>query len=268
VIDILRRDSAGRSAERRFAVLYMEWKRRRFGRRVPFLLRMLFVLLLILTIELHPSRTWSLYIGMFFGATYVGWMMLPQIFMPRQIFYWQMGAWGEQKTASELKRLKKQGWVVRNDAAWGEHGNHDHVVAGPAVFLINSKNTPDSSVTVEGEALRVTSIDVPADGYLADKWIPAVRREALSLKRRLDREVGFPVAVYPVLALWADFPAGQTHIGDVCVVDGMKLVDWVGSRKPDLMRPEKRQAVEKWVRDLPSARTGDKVTLLTRLFAP
>jgi hypothetical protein len=48
----------------------------------------------------------------------------------------------------------------------------------------------------------------------------------------------------------------------------MKLVAWLGSRKPDLVRLEKGQAVEKCVRVLPSAGTGEKPTLMTRLFAP
>jgi hypothetical protein len=115
--------------------------------RLPFLFRTLFVVSFILFVQVHLGRGWSLVAGILCGGVFVGWMLFPQLFMPRQIFRYQMGAWGEQKTASELKRLGKQGWVVRHDAAWGERGNHDHVVAGPAVFLINSKNTPDSTVT-------------------------------------------------------------------------------------------------------------------------
>jgi hypothetical protein len=62
--------------------------------------------------------------------------------MPHQVFKWQLGAWGEQKTASELKRLRHDGWVIRHDVVWGERANHDHVVAGPAVCLLNSKTLP------------------------------------------------------------------------------------------------------------------------------
>jgi hypothetical protein len=105
-VDILGRNSPGRSAERRYQTLYMEWKRRRFGRRLPFLLRTALFLSFFLVIPVHLSRTWSLIVGVVYGGIFVGWMLFPQVLMPRQIFYWQMGAWGEQKTASELKRLQ------------------------------------------------------------------------------------------------------------------------------------------------------------------
>jgi hypothetical protein len=200
LMDVRRRNAAGKSAERQFQTLYMQWKRRRFGTRRPLLLRTGLILSFLLVLSLHLGRSWSLIVGVLYGGIFVGWMLFPQLFVPRRIFNWQMGAWGEQKTASELKRLQKQGWVVRHDAAWGDRSNHDHVLAGPAVFLINSKNTPDSAVAIEAESLRVTSIDVTDGGYLADRWIPA--------------------------------------------------------------------AVEKWVRELPSAGAGEKPSLISRLFAP
>jgi hypothetical protein len=78
-------------------------------------------------------------------------------------------------------------------------------VAGSAVFLLNSKNVPDSRVEVEGKHLRVTHLDNPDDGYLADRWVPGVEREDCALKAKLDRELGFPVAVYPVVAIWGAF---------------------------------------------------------------
>src|SRR5438477_4396800 len=96
---ILRRNSPGRFAERRYQTLYLGWKRRRFGRRLPFLLRTVFFLSFFLVLSIHLSRTWSLVVGVLYGGIFVCWMLFPQLLMPRKILYWQMGAWGEQKTA-------------------------------------------------------------------------------------------------------------------------------------------------------------------------
>jgi hypothetical protein len=253
VIDVFRRGAAGRSAERRYEELYKSWLRRRFGRRMPLLVGAVFTVLAIVVVKSHLSTSWAFYAGFVIGGGFVAWMLLPQLLMPRQIFYWQMGAWGEQKTASELKRLTKQGWTIRHDAAWGERANHDHIVVGSPVFLVNSRNTPDSVVTIENRVLRVTSIDVPDDSYVADRWIPGVENEARAFKRRLDRELGFPVAVYPVIALWASFERKQQYLGDVSVVEGLHLVEWLRSRPADLLNDQKRRQVERYVRSLPSA---------------
>jgi hypothetical protein len=261
-MDVFRRETAGRSAERHYEELYKSWRRRRFGRRMPTLLAAILVLLAIVVLKSHLSTTWAFCAGLFLGGAWGAWMLIPQALMPRQIFQWQMGAWGEQKTASELKLLKGEGWMVRHDAAWGDRGNHDHIVVGPAVFLVNSRNTPDSIVTIEGDVLRVTSIEMATDSYIADQWLPRVENEARALKRRLDRGLGFPVAVYPVIALWADFEPGQKYFGDVCVVDGLRLVEWLKSRPTDLLNEEKRQKVEQYVRGLPSAEKPREKTRL------
>ncbi len=264
VIDVFRRETAGRSAERHYEELFKSWRRRRFGRRMPALLAAVLGLLAILVLKSHLGTTWAFYAGFFVGGAVVTWMLMPLAMMPRQIFYWQMGAWGEQKTASELKLLKREGWTVRHDAAWGNRGNHDHILVGPAVFLVNSRNTPDSSVTIEGQALRVTSIDIPTNSYIADQWLPGVENEARALKRKLDRDLGFPVAVYPVIALWAAFEPGQKYFGDVSIVDGLRLVEWLKSRPTDLLNEEKRQKVEQYVRSLPSAAKPREKTRLWR----
>jgi hypothetical protein len=173
--------------------------------------------------------------------------------MPAHISRWQLGAWGEQKTKKELKPLKREGWTVRHDAAWGARANHDHVVAGPAVYVLNSKNVPDSRVEIEGEHLRVTHLDNPEDGYLADRWIPAVETEARAVERRFGRELGFPVTVYPVVVIWGAFAERQRYVGEVSVVDGLHFVEWLRSRPADLVTSEKRERVSAWVRTLPRA---------------
>lgn len=254
MIDLYRRRAAGRSAERKYKELSRAWRRRIIGGRLSKLLWVLWAAGLVVVVKLHLSSTWAFYAGFGFGAAATASLLLPDAVMPGRIFKWQMGSWGEQKTASELKRLKRDGWVVQNDVAWGSQANHDHVVAGPAIYLLNTKNVPESAVTLENDRLRIALIDDPGDSYLADRWIPAVENEARSLKRRVDRELGFPVAVYPVIVLWAHFEEGQTYVGDVCVVDGNQLVEWIRARPADLHSDDKRRRVGSWVTALPRAK--------------
>ena len=173
--------------------------------------------------------------------------------MPRHILSWQLGAWGEQMTAKELKALERDGWAVRHDLKWGERGNHDHVVAGAAIYVLNSKNLKDSEISIEAQAIRVTRIEDPNDGYLDDRLCPSVQREAQSLKVQLDRALRFPVYVYPVIVLWGSFAAEQQYVGEVSVVRGDKLVEWVRSRPSDLHDADKQREVADAVRDLPRA---------------
>jgi hypothetical protein len=156
-------------------------------------------------------------------------------------------------TAFELKALRREGWTVRHDVKWGERGNHDHVIAGDAVYVLNSKNLKDSEMTIESGGIRVTRIDNPDNDYLADRWCSSIHKEAWSLKWTLDKTLGSPVHVYPVVVLWGRFAAEQQYVGEVSVVRGDKLVDWLRSRPTDLRDAARKRQVANAVRDLPSA---------------
>lgn len=252
MLDAVRRERPGRSAERHYKALARRWRRRVFGRRFGLYFWTIYGLLLILVVIHHLNGRWSLYAGFGFGAMAASWILMPEALMPGHIANWQRGAWGEENTGSELKRLKREGWTIRHDVRWGERGNHDHVVADGAVFVLNSKNVKDSSVTVEGEALRVMHLDSD-DGYLADRWLPRVAAEARSLKSRLTGQLGFPIHVYPVVVVWGRFETQHQYVGEVAVVRGDKIVEWLRSRPSDLPNQEKRAAVARAVRDLPVA---------------
>ena len=236
----------------RYKSLSRAWRHRVFGRRFSFYFWLIFSLLLLLVVLARPSGRWSLLIGLGFGAAFAGWLLLPEALVPARIFRWQLGAWGEQMTQSELKRLKREGWVVRHDVRWGTRANHDHVIAGPAVYVINSKNLRNSSIEIEGGVVRVTDLDTD-DSYVADRWAPIARSEARSLKRELSAELGFPVHVYPVVALWGNFDVEQRYVGEVSFVAGEKIVEWLRSRRADLLTAEKRAAVAQAVHLLPRA---------------
>jgi hypothetical protein len=55
---------------------------------------------------------------------------------------WRRGARGERRTARQLDRLTRHGWVVFHDLAVPDsRANADHLLIGPAgVFLVDSKN--------------------------------------------------------------------------------------------------------------------------------
>jgi hypothetical protein len=68
---------------------------------------------------------------------------------------WARGARGERRTARQLRRLGRHGWVVFHDLAIpGSGANADHLVVGPGgIFLLDSKNwrgrlalTPDGTL--------------------------------------------------------------------------------------------------------------------------
>jgi hypothetical protein len=253
MIGVLRRERAGRSAVRRYKTLSREWRRRTFGRRAGLLAYLVLALgLVVVVYDLDLSPRWSLGAGIVWGMTAMTTQLFPELLMPAHIQRWQLGALGEENTAGELRPLRRRGWTIRHDLAWGR-GNHDHLVARDSVFVLNSKYLADSRVTVEGAVLRVTRIDNPEDSYLADRWVGAARREADSLERRLRKTLGWGVAVYPVIVVWGGFAGDPVWLDSVCVLHGRDLVTFLESRPPDLLHVAKREQVAQALRGLPRA---------------
>ena len=173
--------------------------------------------------------------------------------MPDHIARWERGAWGEQNTAKVLKPLTKEGWLVRHDLARrSSRGNWDHIVAGPSVYLLDSKLLRDH-VWLEGDVLYVRRVDDSGDEYSMRSVTPGMRNAARALERDMDDALGFPVAVYPVVVIWGHFAAGVQHAGGVTYVDGENLADWLRSRPADLRDERKREMVREWLRSLPRA---------------
>jgi Nuclease-related domain len=252
-MDFLVRDHPGRSASRRHTRLARSWRRRRFGRRTPYYAVLIFALLVLLLSGLHLSSHWALLAGLMLGMLTMTVRLLPDAIMPGHIFNWQLGAWGEQMTAIELDKLARKQWVVRHDVRWGERWNHDHLVAGRAVFVLNTKNVKDSSVELEGQNLRVRSLDDPENSYLADRWVPRAAAEANHLEREMRRAVGFTVPIYPIIVIWGAFDLDQHNIGEVFILNGEVVANWIAQRGSDLVKPERRQQVMDYVRSMPRA---------------
>jgi D-alanyl-D-alanine carboxypeptidase (penicillin-binding protein 5/6) len=253
VIGVLRRERAGRSAARKHELLAKQWRRRTFGPRTGLLAYLvLSLVLVVLILDVHLPSGWALGAGVMWGMTATATRMIPDVLMPSHIHNWQFGAWGEENTASELRPLRRRGWTIRHDVGWGR-GNHDHVVSNGAVFVLNSKNLCDSRVTIESGVVRVTRIDNHDDSYVADRWVAGATREAESLQWELRRELGWGVAVYPVIVVWGAFADEQTWVDSVCIVRGDRLVDFLESRPADLLQDVKRAQVAEAVRALPRA---------------
>ena len=159
---------------------------------------------------------------------------------------------GGEHTASELRRLDRARWAVRNDVRSLDHTSHDHVVAGASVYVLNTKHVPDSVVTIESGAPKISLTDHPGATYRARPWIDDAHKEASVLKERLEAEVGLPVPVYPVIVVWGEFAAGREYVDDVAVVHGSKLVDWLESRPADLRNETKQHAIRRCLEALPT----------------
>jgi hypothetical protein len=126
-------------------------------------------------------------------------------------------------------------------------GNRDHVLAGPADYLLDSKPLPDE-LTLEGTALRVRRIDQPHDSYLIDRLTPWMKRAAKSLSWEIQTQTGERVFVYPVAVLWGKFDEGVEEADGVYYVDGDQLGGWLRSRPTDLYH-RRRAAVSGWLRE-------------------
>jgi hypothetical protein len=94
-------------------------------------------------------------------------------------------------------------------------------------------------------------IDDPDDGYVIDHF--SVRRQAYWLEREFEEKLGFPVAVQPVLTVWARFPEKEGWIGDLAVVHASRIAHWLEARPANLLREDKRRLVAAWVKTLPKA---------------
>lgn len=246
------RNRPGASAERHYKLVSRTWRRRVLGRRVTAAFWVVYAaVVLTYTGAVRPNLA-QFWAGVFLGGTLGLWYALPDILRPPYIANWQRGAVGERSTARNLKALEKRGWVVRHDVATPHRGNRDHIVAGPALYLIDSKNFNDSAAKVEGLALRITRLDDPDDQYVLDALVPAMQRAARSLERELRAATGIGAAVYPIVAIWGRFEARATYAGDVAVVRADTLADWIDRRPLDILDPAKRARVQAWVRDLPS----------------
>jgi hypothetical protein len=130
---------------------------------------------------------------------------------------WQRGARGERRTARQLNRLARHGWVVFHDLAVPDsRANADHLLIGPAgVFLVDSKNwrgrlalTPDGTLWHGSYPLTATLATI---GFEAQAIVGALAVPGL--------------AVEPLLVVHGSaIPWGEQYLGGVAILPAERLV--------------------------------------------
>jgi hypothetical protein len=127
-----------------------------------------------------------------------------------------MGSTAEQWTASELRPLRKQGWVLINRFLLDRGGDIDHLLIGPAGIVVAETKWRSSGWTLRPPApeAREAMQRVSRSAHRIGNWDPV-------------KKAGCPVQ--PVLFLWgrrADEPAEATReyldIGPVAVIRGTR----------------------------------------------
>jgi Nuclease-related domain len=149
------------------------------------------------------------------AAGLVGWRLRFRVSQDAR--NWQRGARGERRTARQLDRLAKHGWVVFHDLAVPDsRANADHLLIGPAgVFLADSKNwrgrlafAPDGTLWLGSYPLTATLATI---GFEA---------------RAIAGALAVPgLAVEPLLVVHGStIPWGEQDLGGVAILPAGHLV--------------------------------------------
>jgi hypothetical protein len=122
-------------------------------------------------------------------AVLVGWRV--RFRSSEQARTWQRGAHGERRTARQLERLTRDGYVVFHDLAVpGSPANVDHLVIGPSgVFMIDSKQW-SGSVHQDADGLAWHN------HYRLDRTLETIRWEARAISRLLGTRTAAVVCVH------------------------------------------------------------------------
>jgi hypothetical protein len=149
------------------------------------------------------------------AAGLVGWRLRFRVSQDAR--NWQRGARGERRTARQLNRLTRHGWVVFHDLAVPDsRANADHLIIGPAgAFLANSKNwrgrlafAPDGTLWHGSYPLTATLATL---GFEAAAIAGALAVPGL--------------AVEPLLVVHGStIPWGEQYLGGVAVLPAGRLV--------------------------------------------
>jgi hypothetical protein len=132
---------------------------------------------------------------------------------------YRKGAEGEQLVGKQLAKLGP-GWHVLHSIPIGSKGTDiDHLVIGPAgSFSLNTKNHCRGHVTVYADGVVVNRRQT--------RYLEASRSEARKVSRILERVVGYPVDVTPVVVVIADSFAPKEQPVDVRVVARKRKRQW------------------------------------------
>lgn len=148
---------------------------------------------------------------------------------PPWIEHWQIGAWGEQRTAAALAPLLRGGWVVVHDVDRGK-SNLDHVLVGPGgVFVLDTKNL-HGTARVTGDRLALTRPGSERVAYESDSCARSARAQAAEVNALFRQRVSLRPWVTAVVVVWAEFPQQAADGSNMTYVHGDHLADWLLSR--------------------------------------
>jgi hypothetical protein len=149
------------------------------------------------------------------AAGLVGWRLRFRVSQDAR--NWQRGTQGERRTARQLNRLARHGWVVFHDLAVPDsRANADHLIIGPAgVFLADSKNWRGRLAFAHDGTLWYGSYPLTAT-------LATIGFEAQAIADAL----AVPgVAVEPLLVVHGStIPWGEQYLGGVAVLPADRLV--------------------------------------------
>ncbi len=146
---------------------------------------------------------------------------------------WRIGAKGEEKTASHLRKLTDgDGWYALHSVPVSDRGTDiDHVLIGPGgIFTINTKHHPGALVSVRDDVITVNRHPT--------EHAQKARAEADRAGRLLGTAIGRgPIAVTPLVVIVGAGVRGSGQPRGVTVLVAPKLVRWL-RKQPLVLNPD------------------------------
>jgi hypothetical protein len=195
---------AGSFSRSKAAKRQREWIRRNWWRLA---VELLVIVSMLSTLVWIPSAVRGLAAGAWLASG--GWLLALQVLLGSGTAPQIMGDWGEQFTASELRRLRGPGWRVINHLVLTGRGDIDHVAVGPGgVLVVETKwsGEPWTLDATKDERVRAA--------------VSQVASEAVVIRRMFPNDLPAH-RVVAVLVLWGGHRKEDKQI---CVIDGVTVV--------------------------------------------
>jgi hypothetical protein len=219
------RRRAGASAVREYEQLKKQWRREH--RRLFLVLEVVAGAVIVVTMILAWPHVWAWLGGLFAGGALFMVLALRED-PPTWIEHYQLGAFGEQRTARAVEPLLARGWIVLHDLS-RYISNLDHVIIGPGgVFILDTKNSAGTA-EARGDRLRIVRPD-GKQSFDSEHMARQARAQGVALHDLIKRRCGVNVWVDAAIVLWAKFPQRAVEGRSMAYVHGDHVVDWLLSR--------------------------------------
>ena len=214
---------AGASSRREYSRLIKQW---RADHRAFFVISGTIVVTVFLALAILSQGHFFTFLGGAVAggllAVYVAIRESP----PPWIENYQRGAFGEERTATTLAPLRKQGWVVVHDLPRTK-SNLDHVIVGPGgVFVLDTKNYRGSA-SVVGDVLTMTYETDRPPAYQSDSLARRARAQGREVNQMLQVRGLKPGWVSGAVVLWSNFEQKRAAGYKMTYIHGDALVEWL-----------------------------------------